>query len=111
MKRKRRGFTLVELLVVIGIIAILISVLLPTLQKAREAANRTACLSNLRSTVQAMLIYANENQYQVPLGCTSDTYQHNYDINRNSAGNRFPTWGPVYHSKLLKDPRYMYCPA
>src|SRR5256885_4443566 len=56
-----RGFTLVELLVVIGIIAVLISVLLPTLGKAREAAKRTQCLSNLRQIAVLLNMYANQN--------------------------------------------------
>ena len=80
---RRVGFTLVELLVVIGIIALLVSILLPTLSQARKSANKVVAGSNMRQIGQAAVFYANDNDGSLPYyffdparytAVTGDTY-------------------------------------
>jgi prepilin-type N-terminal cleavage/methylation domain-containing protein len=76
---RRKAFTLVELLVVIGIIALLISILLPALSKARESANRTACLSNVKQITLAFIMYTGENKGSFPFCALAATPQLSED--------------------------------
>jgi prepilin-type N-terminal cleavage/methylation domain-containing protein len=63
---RRRGFTLIELLVVISIIAVLMSLILPAVQSAREAARRTQCMSNIRGVAMAVTNFASSKNGQIP---------------------------------------------
>jgi prepilin-type processing-associated H-X9-DG protein/prepilin-type N-terminal cleavage/methylation domain-containing protein len=102
MIRKRSGFTLVELLVVIGIISLLIAMLLPALNKARQAAKTVQCLSNLKQISLAMQMYAGENHgWMPPL----------YQATGNPSPSQYQRWtATLCRGKYLPVAAVFFCP-
>src|SRR5688572_3547199 len=100
---RRAAFTLVELLVVIGIIAILISMLMPVLGKAKDQADRVNCQSKLRQLVTAVRLYAHDYKDWIP---------QTYGITDPPGPETIPvTTGWLWKSKLMRDKRIWICPA
>jgi prepilin-type N-terminal cleavage/methylation domain-containing protein len=104
------GFTLVELLVVIGIIAILVAILLPSLARAQESSRRVNCLSNLRHVHQAFMLYALDHHDQVPLGYRGGNTQWNSMV-YSATAKKIVLFGLLQLEGRMKSPRVFFCPS
>jgi len=117
--RPQRAFTLVELLVVIGIIALLIGILMPALGAARRQAQLVQCQSNLRTLGQGLRLYASSNRDSLPYGdyydvdraITWDIHSEtaNWSIRVASALTKGGLGDNFYNSQTAKG--YMRCPS
>ena len=107
------GFTLVELLVVIGIIGVLVGILLPVLKRAREQSQTVTCASNLRQLVQMSQVYAVDHDGYLPIGRGSNLRWVNYWFVDNSDLPKpaLYMFGSLYGQRLMEDGRVAYCPS
>jgi len=76
----KAGFTMVEVIIVVAIIAILASIIMPKMGGSRESAKIAACMSNIRHILIAMDLYANENGKESPWDGTGPTVRHEYQL-------------------------------
>jgi prepilin-type N-terminal cleavage/methylation domain-containing protein len=115
-----RGFTLIELVVVIAIVAILAALLLPALASTKEQSQRAACLSNLRQIGIAIRAYADDNSGNIPYGPVSPPFLNPYDFYPStgaptsliSLASGAPVGlGLMLQGALASQPKVLFCPG
>jgi prepilin-type N-terminal cleavage/methylation domain-containing protein/prepilin-type processing-associated H-X9-DG protein len=114
------GFTLIEVLVTVGVLALLIALLIPSLSAARDSARKAACLSNLHQISLAIHAYANDNRNRIPFGPSAPpslTPANFYPVTGSPTSlisllNGKPVGlGLLLRKHLTKEPRALFCPG
>ncbi len=121
--RERRAFTLIELLVVVAIIALLLTILAPTLEHAKALARRTICGSQLRQVAESLITYGSEREYRIPPGVRRkpnlgpfkpfESYVAYWTEShgRGDDGGLIPfSFACLYVTGAMPDARTFYCP-
>lgn len=118
-EKKQDGFTLIELLVVISIIALLLSILMPSLNKARTAARRVICMTNQKQIALASVAYSAANKGITPAVRNNWNAAPNMPVDQRQVYGWFVRWqdlelwlgpGLLYKQKYVGEGKVLYCP-
>lgn len=112
---KKNGFTLIELLVVIAIIALLMGILMPSLNSAKEQARKIRCGANLKQIGVGLVLYSEEEDGKLPEnvdpGHPYTAFRGDGDYATGPNGSTPMKLGLLYSTGILKEPRIFYCPS
>jgi len=113
--RKARGFTLIELLVVVSIIVLLVSLLLPSMKKAKDYAALAACKSNQKQLFMLLDFYSKDYNDQIPLGFAEDRSGRLWITDSfyvyQGREQQYIIWGRLYKGDYLKDGKVLAEPG